>query len=61
MSSLQEKKEKNTTGSLRKARKLKNKTKQKSPNPQKISMLNFLTGKCEIKVILCVYDNNDYK
>ena len=35
--------------------------KTKNPNPPEISVLNFLTGNYELKVILCMYDNNDYK
>ena len=33
---------------------------KKSKSPE-ISVLNFLTGNYELKVILCMYDNNDYK
>ena len=50
-----------TNGRLQKARKLKSRTKQKKPNPPDISVLNFLTVNSELKVILCMYDNNDYK
>ena len=50
-----------TNGRLQKARKLKSRTKQKNPNPPDTSVLNFLTVNSELKVILCMYDNNDYK